>query len=252
MLEKNEITLCGLKLNNVLMEEALAIILESSIRNLKSYVVTPNLDFFRIADKDTHFKMVINQSLLSLVDGKPVMWISRYYGKKIKQKISGSDLGPAILKLANRNKQSIFLLGGSETISQKAHENVKNDYSDLASIHSYSPKMGFEKDKVEIENIIKLLEQAKPDYVFCCLGTPKQEKFIYNNLEELPEAIYFGLGATIDFLASAKKRAPRWMSNAGFEWLYRLFLEPRRLFKRYILDLMFLFKAFLFRRKYSR
>ena len=96
--------------------------------------------------------------------------------------------------------------------------------------------MGFEKNKNEVEKINRVISDKKPDILIVCFGCPKQEKFIYENFKSYEAKISICAGATVDFLAGTVKRAPNWMSNHGFEWLYRFFQEPSRLFKRYFVD----------------
>lgn len=84
--------------------------------------------------------------------------------------------------------------------------------------------------------VVSIVKQAKPDILIVALGAPKQEKFIYHNRKELNVPLSLGLGASLDFEAGNVKRAPRWMSNCGLEWLYRIIQEPKRMFKRYFVD----------------
>lgn len=203
-----------------------------------SIVVTPNLDFIYLANKYERFRQIIKYSSLSLTDGMPLVWMSRLKG--VKHKVSGSDLAPLIIKESMDQQFRIFLLGGAEGVAEKAKRNMLQLYPNAMICGFYSPPKGFEHDKEEINKIIHLLKLASANVVFCCFGAPKQEFFVYDNREILPNSVYINLGATIDFMSGNAKRAPKWISSIGFEWLYRTIKEPRRLLWRYIRDIIIL------------
>ena len=112
----------------------------------------------------------------------------------------------------------------------------------LSVVGTYSPSYGFEKKEDEIDYIISIINEAKPDILAVGLGAPKQEKFIYKYKEKLKVPVSLAIGASIDFEAGNVKRAPKWMSDNGLEWLYRLSKEPKRMFKRYIVDDLKIFR----------
>lgn len=130
----------------------------------------------------------------------------------------------------------MFFLGAAEGVAAKAAVNLKKKYPKLQVVGTYSPEYGFEKDNEKVQKVVSIVKQAKPDILIVALGAPKQEKFIYHNRKELNVPLSLGLGASLDFEAGNVKRAPRWMSNCGLEWLYRIIQEPKRMFKRYFVD----------------
>ena len=109
-------------------------------------------------------------------------------------------------------------------------------YKNINIVGTYCPPFGFENDSTEIEKMNKEISKQKPDMVFACLGCPKQEKWVYENYKKYNAKVTVCAGATVDFLAGNVKRAPKWMSNCGLEWLYRFSKEPKRLFRRYFID----------------
>ena len=113
---------------------------------------------------------------------------------------------------------------------------MESQYKNIRIVGVYSPKFGFENDKKELTKINSMINKKKPDLLFVCLGCPKQEKWIYNHINEYDAKVSICAGATVDFLAGNMKRAPKWMSNCGLEWFYRFLQEPKRLFKRYFID----------------
>lgn len=166
----------------------------------------------------------------------PLVWISKLKNTPIKEKVSGSDLFPRVCELAAKRKYSLFLLGAAEGIADKAAKKLKDKYDELNIVGTYSPSYGFEKNEDEIEKIIEMINKVKPDILAVGVGAPKQEKFIYNYRDKLNVPISLAIGASLDFEAGNISRAPKWMQNIGLEWFYRLCMEPKRMFKRYIVD----------------
>lgn len=201
-----------------------------------SYVVTPNVDHIVRLEKDEELQKVYKNASLILTDGKPLIWISEWYKTPIKEKISGSDLFPKVCELAANKNYTMYLLGAAEGVADTAAKNLMQKYKGLNIVGTYSPPFGFEKDKKELDKIKEQIQKVHPDILIVGLGCPKQEKFMYHHCKELGVPISFGLGASIDFEAGNIKRAPKWMSNHGLEWLYRFSKEPKRLFKRYFVD----------------
>ena len=166
----------------------------------------------------------------------PLIWISRWHRKPIKEKISGSDLVPGICRHAVKRGYRIFIIGGKRGIAKKAKQNLEMDLPGIQIVGTYAPKFGFETDQTELEKINRIISDVHPDIVIVCLGCPKQEKWIYENFQKYDATVSICAGATVDFLAGSVNRAPYWMSIYGLEWFYRFLQEPRRMFKRYFID----------------
>lgn len=230
------------EVDNLTMDEAVQRIEELILSKKVSYVVTPNVDHIVKLEEDEEFQNVYKQADLILTDGMPLIWISNFKGTKIKEKVSGSDLFPKICDLAAKNGYKVFLLGAAEGVAAKAAENLKNKYEGLNVVGTYSPSYGFEKKEEEIQKIIEIINEAKPDILAVGLGAPKQEKFLYNFRKVLNVPVSLAIGASIDFEAGNVERAPKWMQKSGLEWSYRLFKEPKRMIKRYLVDDMKIFK----------
>lgn len=150
-----------------------------------------------------------------LVDGKPLVWISDYYGKPLKAKISGSDLVPLLCEVAAKKNYSMFIIGGKEGVAQQAKKRLEDKIDGINIVGTYAPPMGFENDEIELHKINQMISKAKPDLLIACFGCPKQEKWIYENINKYEAKVSICAGATVDFLAENVKRAPRWMSNHG-------------------------------------
>lgn len=224
------------EVDNLTMDEALVEIDKLIQANKNAYVVTPNVDHIVQLERGGELCDVYRNADLILTDGKPLIWISKWYGTPIKEKISGSDLFPLLCKLAAEKKYTMFFLGAAEGVAAKAAENLSRKYKGLNVVGTYSPPFGFEKDEVEMAKIEKMVKDAKPHILIVGLGCPKQELFILHNKDRLGVHVSLGLGASLDFEAGNIKRAPKWMADHGLEWLYRITQDPKRLAKRYLVD----------------
>lgn len=222
--------------SNVTMAEAVESIEEMLAAGKKSYVVAINVDVVMKIEEDPYLKKITDEADMVLVDGTPLVWISKYYKNPVKEKVSGSDLVPQLCKTAAEKGYTLFILGGKDGVADQAKQKLEETYPDIRIVGTYAPPLGFEKDEAKLAETNAIISQAAPDLLIACLGCPKQEKFIYENIEKYNAKVSVCAGATVDFLAGNVKRAPKWMSDHGLEWLYRFFQEPKRLFKRYFID----------------
>lgn len=229
-------------INNLTMSETIEEIENMISSNRKSYVVAINVDVVMKIENDAYLKKIVDNADMVLVDGKPLVWISKYYGKPLKAKISGSDLVPLLCEVAAQKNYSLFIIGGKEGIAELAKKRIEDKLDGINIVGTYAPPMGFDKDSIELTKINKMISDAKPDLLIACFGCPKQEKWIYENINKYDAKVSLCAGATVDFLAGNVKRAPKWMSEHGLEWFYRFLQEPKRMFKRYFVDDVKIFK----------
>ena len=222
--------------NSVNMEETIDAIEKMISDRKKSYIVPINVDVVMQIENDPKLKEIVDKADLVLVDGQPLVWIARWHKKPVKDKISGSDLIPELCKVAAKRGYSIFIIGGADGVAEIAKTNLEKQFIGIQIVGTYAPPFGFEKDDNELEKINLMINQKKPDILIACLGCPKQEKWIYDNYQKYNANVSICAGATVDFLAGNVKRAPKWMSNHGLEWLFRVTQDPKRLIKRYFID----------------
>ena len=222
--------------NNVTLDETLDEIDGLIQKRKKSYIVAINVDVVMKMESDTYLRKITDNADMVLVDGKPLIWISKLHKHPIKEKVSGSDLVPELCRMAADKNYSIFIIGGKDGVAEQAKNKLEQKYPDIRIVGTYAPPLGFEKDEAELKKINQMISDLHPDLLIGCLGCPKQEKWIYENYMKYDAAVSVCAGATVDFLAGNIKRAPRWMSNHGLEWFYRFLQEPKRMFKRYFVD----------------
>lgn len=232
----------NIQIDNITMTQALDRIEEMIRQEKASFVVTPNVDHIVQIERGGELKAAYQEADLILTDGKPLIWISKWYGTPIREKISGSDLFPKLCERAATQKYSMFFLGAAEGVAAKAAENLCVRYPGLQVVGTYSPPIGFENDREEMQKIISMIRQCRPQILIVGLGCPKQELFLLHHRKDLGVPVSLGLGASLDFEAGNVKRAPGWMSDHGLEWLYRITQDPGRLVKRYLVDDMLIWK----------
>jgi N-acetylglucosaminyldiphosphoundecaprenol N-acetyl-beta-D-mannosaminyltransferase len=170
----------------------------------------------------------------------PLVWAARLRGHPLPERVAGGSLIFSLSEAAARQGLSIYLLGGAPGVPQRAGEELSRRYPGLRVVGADSPPLGFDTDPAAIEGVRDRVAAATPDIVYVGLGFPKQERLITSLAPACPRAWFIGCGAAIPYAAKALPRPPAWMRRAGLAWLFRLFNEPRRLFRRYLVhDLPF-------------
>jgi N-acetylglucosaminyldiphosphoundecaprenol N-acetyl-beta-D-mannosaminyltransferase len=231
-----EVKILNLSISNLSRQELL--------NQLKLGIVfTPNVDHLIKLQNDPEFLKVYAVAHYKICDSKILLLASKFLGCPIKEKISGSDFFPAFYEYHKNNRNvKIFLLGASAGVASKAQSNINQRIGRQIVVGSYSPSFGFERNEAECQEIVDIINRSGATVLAVGVGAPKQEKWICKYKDQLPNIkIFLAIGATIDFEAGHKRRAPKWMSEVGFEWLYRLISEPRRLWKRYLVDDVYFF-----------
>jgi N-acetylglucosaminyldiphosphoundecaprenol N-acetyl-beta-D-mannosaminyltransferase len=197
-------------------------------------VVTVNLDFLSIAARDAQFRDTLNGADLAVADGMPVVWLSRFKGEPLSERVAGVELVHESCRIAAELGKSVFLLGAAEGVGELAAERLQTMYPGLRIAGTYSPPMG-PLDAAANQRIVDLIQLAAPDFLFVALGAPRQDLWIREHQPELQVTVAMGVGCTLDVLAGSIRRAPYWMQSMGLEWAFRLGQEPRRLWRRYLL-----------------
>lgn len=195
-------------------------------------VMTPNVDQTVNLRDNAELMAAFAAADLRIVDGTPLVMLGRALGARGLRRLTGADLLPATIEQAAARGWRVVVTGGAPGVSEQAVEHLVSTYqADVTSVPF--PKISTPDDPVGAE-VIDALKAARPDVVFVCLGSPKQDVWIAEWRDRLPPALYIGAGAAVDFAAGVKSRAPRAVQVVGAEWLYRLGQEPRRLAKRYL------------------
>ena len=245
---KDWVTIGTISISNLTWPEAISRVEELIRSDSEEYVLTPNVDHIVQAESDHYLREIYASSPLVVPDGMPIIWASHFLGTPLKEKISGSDFLIRFCQVAAEKGYRIFFLGGQDDASTISAEILSCRFPGLEIVGIHSPPIGFEEDEESNSRVLDMINTARPDLIFVGLGTPKQEKWIYENRHRYRARVSFPVGAGFDFLSGKSRRAPFWMRRMGLEWLWRLLLDPRRLFYRYLVRDMRFFPI-VFRQK---
>ena len=233
------IKLFGFELDAIGMSEAVEQIHAWVARGDKNcrFVVTPNVDHAVLYQQHAGLRQAYANASLVLADGMPVVAAARLLGRPLPGRVAGSDLAPALFAAsAQQGGLRVYLLGAGPGVAERAAANIRARWPAVEVVGTYCPPLGFEHDPDENEKILAQIAAANPDVLLVGLGAPKQELWVNAHRDRIEAAAALCIGATIDFLAGEKRRAPRWMRQIGLEWLHRVASEPRRLLGRYAHD----------------
>jgi N-acetylglucosaminyldiphosphoundecaprenol N-acetyl-beta-D-mannosaminyltransferase len=214
----------NLPVDNITLKEAVKKVEEFFLDSKPHFAVAINPEKIIKANSDKELFEIIRSSDLNFVDGVGISWAFRiFYHEKIKERITGIDLFSSLLESAEKNNKPVYFLGAEEETINKAVQNIKAKYPSIkiAGFHNGY----FEKE----EEIVKLIKNSNAEILFVGMGSPKQEKFIFKNLNKLGIKFSMGIGGSFNVFAGEFKRAPSLIQNMGMEWLYRFILDPKRL-----------------------
>jgi N-acetylglucosaminyldiphosphoundecaprenol N-acetyl-beta-D-mannosaminyltransferase len=232
------VELFGMKIASVTLPEAVDQLLDwcgkPRIQSCR-YVVTPNVDHAVLFQEQPELRAAYGDASLVLADGAPLILASRILGRRLPERVAGSDLVPRLFD-ASRGRLRVFLLGAAPGVAEMAAEKIHRHWSGVHVVGTYSPPLGFEHSSLENARIVSAVAAAKPDLLVVGFGAPKQEVWVHRHRHELQAKVALCAGATIDFLAEHRRRSPVWMRRVGLEWLHRVWCEPRRLAARYSRD----------------
>lgn len=234
--------LLGLPFHDMTMEEAVQEAMSCIDTRKPVYFVTPNVDFAAQAYRSEHLRQILFHAKRVLCDGTPLLWASKLLGGTLRERIAGADFLPHLLKECEFHGKSVFFLGDTtHTLSELA--NTLNGKFPRLKISGLETPPQDNWKKWDNQQIVERIQQSAPDLLVVALGCPKQEEWIaqFHQATQVPLSI--GVGSGLSFLAGTQWRAPKLLQKMGLEWLWRLTLEPKRLFSRYLRDIFFLLWA---------
>lgn len=198
------------------------------------YIVAANVHVVMTAYWDQHYREILSQAALVTPDGMPLVWGLRRLGIKHQPRVYGPDLMLAWCDRASKEQLPIYLYGGTETMVERLEQNLKTQFPNLSIVGTHAPPfrtLSSAEEAADAQNI----NQSGAAVVFVGLGCPKQEEWMARQQGQL-NAVMVGVGAAFAFHSGTVSQAPRWMMACGLEWLYRLCQEPRRLWRRYVIN----------------
>jgi N-acetylglucosaminyldiphosphoundecaprenol N-acetyl-beta-D-mannosaminyltransferase len=229
-------TVAGLQFDRLDEAGAVEHIIRAAGLGQGGWVVTPNIDICRAARRDPARRALVAGASLVVPDGMPVLWAAKLRGDPLPERVAGSALIFSLSESAAKHGLSIYLLGGAAGVPEQAGVELGRRYPGLVIAGADAPVVGFDATSEGVEAVRARLLAASPDIVFVGLGFPKQERLIACLAPSLPATWFIACGAAIPFAAGAVRRAPVWAQKVGMEWAFRLLMEPRRLFRRYLVN----------------
>jgi N-acetylglucosaminyldiphosphoundecaprenol N-acetyl-beta-D-mannosaminyltransferase len=224
------VALCGVHIDAVGLDDAVDTVLRwaGSGDDACRVVVTPNVNHAVLLYEQPALREVYRHADLVLADGAPLIALARLRGRPLPERVAGSDLVPRLLAGAPDGLR-VYLLGAGPGVAETAAEEIHARWPQAKVVGCASPPLGFEHDPAVDGEVVDAVNQARPDLLVVGLGAPKQELWVHRHRHRLRAGVAVCAGATIDFLAGNRPRAPRWMQQTGLEWLYRISVEPKRL-----------------------
>ncbi|MCS7004618.1 MAG: WecB/TagA/CpsF family glycosyltransferase [Cytophagales bacterium] len=223
----------NLSITKISCSQALDLIVKQSIKYVSSFVCFANAHMVVEAWLDKSFAEQVNRADLVFADGKPLTWALRFLYNVHQERIAGMDFMPSLLEKCNQYSLSVFFYGSSPEVLEKIKTRVEKELPQCRIVGMISPPFRALTDE-EQENHIQQINQSGANIVFVALGCPKQEKWCAENYAKI-KAVLLPVGGAFPVYARMQARAPKWMQHYGLEWLYRLYQEPHRLWKRYLI-----------------
>lgn len=222
----------NIKIDLLNSDEALSCCKNSLLEESNKTLFFLNAHCFNLAQKNDKYFEALQSSDYLLNDGVGISIAGRLKGLKFPDNLNGTDFIPLVIKEGYLNNKTFYLLGTKDQVLGRAKINLEDKFPGIKIIGMHN---GFFSDK-ESEDIINDINRLKVDVLIVGMGCPQQEMWIHNNKSKMAEVqLFIAGGAILDFLSGAVSRAPQWMRKFKMEWIYRLCLEPRRMWKRYII-----------------
>ena len=222
----------GMKVDATSYDHATNVVAEWAAAGASKYVCVANVNSVMEAYDCPKYQRVMNDADLVTPDGMPLVWGSKLLGNQRASRVYGPDLTPRLLKMAERYHMRVGFFGGAPKALNKLLQRVHSHFPGLEVAYSFSPPFRPITPEEDAE-IVDAINGSGTRILFVGLGGSKQDYWMSAHRDRI-QTVMLGVGAAFDFLAGTKPQAPRWMMRVGFEWLFRLATEPRRLWKRYL------------------
>ncbi|MEX0927970.1 MAG: WecB/TagA/CpsF family glycosyltransferase [Balneolales bacterium] len=226
----------GVKVSKYNLEETTSYLAHSIDSGQKKRVCVTPVNCILWAKNSDALKQIYNSADLVAADGMPLIWASRILSRPVNGRVTGLDLLPEFSKIAAKKKYTFFFLGASEGVASRLASKVMMENPGLEVTGTYSPPFAEKFTGEENQKIVDMINAVSPNVLWVSLTAPKQDYWIYEHFNKLNVNIAIGIGAAFDVGVGDMKRAPLWMQKLGMEWLYRLYQEPKRLYRRYLIE----------------
>jgi len=225
----------GVGVSTINMEMALNSIFDWISKREPHYVCVSNVFTIMESQRDQVLKRIHNAAGLVTPDGMPLVWLSRLMGFRHVERVYGPDLLLAVCERSTNQGYRHFFYGGAPGVAEKLAVRLQSRFRGLQVAGTYCPPFR-PLTPEEDHGVVNHVNSSTPDIVWVGIGTPKQDHWMAEHVGRLRAPVLIGVGAAFDFHAGLKRQAPRWMQKSGLEWSFRLMTEPRRLWRRYLID----------------
>jgi N-acetylglucosaminyldiphosphoundecaprenol N-acetyl-beta-D-mannosaminyltransferase len=229
------VNILGVGINAINMDLAIETIDKWIASNESHYVCVTPVHSVMECQRDPALRRIFNASGLTTPDGMPLVWLCRHKGYRHVGRVYGPDLLLALCAHSQSKGHRHFFYGGGPCVAERLVNNLQTRFPSLAVAGTYSPPFRSLTPE-EDDQTVQMINKACPDVLWVGLGAPKQERWMASHMGRLTVPVLIGVGAAFDFHAGCKKQAPHWMQQSGLEWLFRLITEPRRLWRRYLVN----------------
>jgi N-acetylglucosaminyldiphosphoundecaprenol N-acetyl-beta-D-mannosaminyltransferase len=229
------VNILGVKIDAIDMAQALRTTMSALSNGQRGYICVTGVHGVMEAQKDPVFKAIVNSSFLTTPDGMPMVWLGRLSGYTHMNRVYGPDLMASVCALSVTKGYTHFLYGGRDGVAEKLNHVLISKFPGLAIVGTYTPPFR-PLTPAEDAEVIRTISAAKPDIVWVGLGTPKQERFMAEHINRIDTRLMVGVGAAFDLHVGGFRDAPDWVKRAGLQWLHRLYQEPTRLWRRYLVN----------------
>ena len=229
------VNILGVGVSAINMDLAIRQTEELLDRGDKGYICVTGVHGIMEAQTDENFRDILNNSFLTTPDGMPTVWLGRLHGFRQMKRVYGPDYMVALCEHSVARGYRHFLYGGKDGVAEDLRRELLRRFPGLQIVGTYTPPFR-PLNATEEQDLYAQLKRSQADVLWCGLSTPKQERFMNAYRDRLPVKLMVGVGAAFDLLSGNLSEAPDWMKKAGLQWLYRLIKEPRRLWRRYLLN----------------
>lgn len=222
----------GVGISLITLDSALGYFKDWLREGKRGYVCIRDAHGVVLARREPDFRALHNEAGMVTPDGMPIVWFCRALGHCGIDRVYGPDLMQAVLKDPELRLRRHFLLGGAPGVAEELARRLTETYPGFAPVGIYAPPPDDTSAGLD-RNSLDRLNDSNAEFVWVGLGSPKQERYMARHFPHCRATVMIGVGAAFDFLSGRKAQAPRWLQRSGFEWLFRLASEPRRLAGRY-------------------
>ncbi len=229
------VNVLGVGVSAINLSRATALILEAVRQNRRGYVAVTGIHGVSEAQSDPEFRRILNAAFLNTPDGMPMSWVGRLQGFQDIDRVYGPDLMLEVCAATQDGSVRHFFYGGGPGVADELRTALSARFPGISVCGTYTPPFRPLNLDEEAE-LLRRLQEARPHICWVGLSTPKQERFMAAYLDKFPTTVMIGVGAAFDMHSGKIRQAPLWMQRNGLEWFFRLTQEPKRLWKRYLVN----------------